>query len=166
MKPSGNTLRFFLPCLALCASFALAAELSTTAPLSTTPALNTGGGDALPADLAFPLTVFAEVDGSFTLAWELAEGPARYYLYRKSLHVAKTDGTVLALTLPEGEVISDEFFGESEVYFERLLARIPASALNATPGSTVELQLDYQGCVENVLCYPPQHKTLTLQIPE
>jgi thiol:disulfide interchange protein DsbD len=165
-----------LPCLALIAAVvafttvAIGADLPlATAPQSAAaPALNTNtglsnSGGVVPADIAFSLNAFPETDGSITLAWEF---PPRYYLYRKSLTAQTSDGTPLEMELPAGELVSDEFFGESEVYFERLLARIPASTLNGVPGASVELQLGYQGCLQDTLCYPAQIKTVTVQLPE
>jgi thiol:disulfide interchange protein len=147
-----------------------AAELSTANPLPTNP-LATGsstltrasGGGALPADEAFALNSVVEADGDVILVWEM---PPSYYLYRKSLKLAHADDDLLpALELPEGTQVSDEFFGASEVYFERLLARLPAGTLQAAPGETVELELAYQGCRDNVYCYPPQYTTVSITLP-
>jgi thiol:disulfide interchange protein len=172
MRPSTKHSSRTVLCLALVASLAMTASGADspliTAPQSAPATLNTNNelsssGDVVPADLAFSLNAFPETDGSITLAWEF---PPRYYLYRKSLTAQTSDGTTLQLELPKGEIVSDEFFGESEVYFERLLARIPAFALKAAPGSTLELQLGYQGCLQDTLCYPAQIKTATVQLPE
>jgi thiol:disulfide interchange protein DsbD len=109
------------------------------------------------------VVAFPEVDGSIALSWELVPN---VYLYRKSLAVENAfDGKPFALDLPDGEAISDEFFGASEVYFERLLAHIPAAALDAAPGSTLELNLTYQGCLKDLYCYPPAQKTVKVMLP-
>jgi thiol:disulfide interchange protein DsbD len=161
MRPSVIT-RSFLLYLTLAATVAGGADLPTTSTLNTTATLN-NSSEVVPADIAFTLNAFVEADGNIALVWEF---PQRYYLYRKSLTAQKADGTSLNLELPDGALVSDEFFGESEVYFERLLARIPAATLNAADGSTLELQLGYQGCVQDTLCYPPQVKVVILQLPE
>jgi thiol:disulfide interchange protein DsbD len=160
----------FISCCALAATLAQGADLPPLASTaqSGTPGLSTNSGlnntsDVIPADIAFKLNAFAESNGDITLAWEF---PPRYYLYRKSLTAQQADGTPLALELPEGETISDEFFGESAVYFDGLVARIAASALNALAGSSVELQLAYQGCVRETICYPAQTRTVTVQMPD
>ena len=137
---------------------AQAAEL-ITAPALTPPLAS----QAKPADEAFALTTAVEADGDLMLVWEIQ--PA-FYLYRKSLKLEHAGVDLLpALELPEAEQVTDEFFGESEVYFERLLARLPAAALNATAGTTLELQLTYQGCLEDIYCYPPQYKTVSVSLP-
>lgn len=142
-----------------------AAELSTTNPLNTGTSTLTrsGGGGALPADEAFALNTVVEADGDVILVWEM---PPSYYLYRKSLQLAQDGRDLLpALELPDGAHVTDEFFGDSEVYFERLLARLPAGSLDAAAGDTVELQLTYQGCRDNVYCYPPQHTLVSVMLP-
>ncbi|MGV3593161.1 MAG: protein-disulfide reductase DsbD domain-containing protein [Gammaproteobacteria bacterium] len=142
-----------------------AAELSTGTSLDTGPAAlpRASAGGALPADEAFALNTVVEADGDIMLVWEM---PPTYYLYRKSLRIEQEGRDLLpALELPDGMHVTDEFFGESEVYFERLLARLPADALEAEPGATLELQLSYQGCREDVYCYPPQQKLVSITLP-
>lgn len=151
--------------LAGLAAHAHAAELSTGTSLDTRPAAlpRASAGGALPADEAFALNTVVEADGDVILVWEM---PPSYYLYRKSLRIEQAERDLLpALELPEGTHVTDEFFGESEVYFERLLARLPAAALDAEPGATLELQLSYQGCREDVYCYPPQQKLISVTLP-
>lgn len=153
------------------AVIAHAAELSTSSPIATSNPLATGsdalarasGSGALPATEAFALNTVVEADGDVILVWEM---PPSYYLYRKSLQLAQAERDLLpALELPEGTHVSDEFFGESEVYFERLLARLPAGNLDAAAGETVELELVYQGCRDKVYCYPPQHTLVSVTLP-
>jgi thioredoxin:protein disulfide reductase len=141
---------------------ARAAEpLMSTAPR---PALTQDpSGGVTPVDQAFAFSTVVEADGDLILMWEM---PPAFYLYRKSLKLERDGADLLpTLELPEGTLVTDEFFGESEVYFERLLARLPAAALNAAPGTTIDLQLSYQGCLEDIYCYPPQYKTVNVALP-
>jgi thiol:disulfide interchange protein DsbD len=130
-----------------------------------TPALRSSNStaDILPADVAFRLQVIPQADSSLMLMWEM---PERFYLYRKSLQVETADGRVLELELPAATPITDEFFGETEVYFDRLLARIPAQRLQAAKGAKLELLLGYQGCAQDLYCYPPQQKAVNLTLPD
>ncbi|HEY0961936.1 MAG TPA: protein-disulfide reductase DsbD N-terminal domain-containing protein [Pseudomonadales bacterium] len=161
MRASVAVLASFLTGLA---GVAHAAELATGTLLDSGPSLTrASGGGALPADEAFALSTVVEADGDVILLWEM---PPSYYLYRKSLQLAHGDHDLLpALELPDGTQVSDEFFGESEVYFERLLARLPADAVDAAAGATLDLQLSYQGCREDVYCYPPQQKVVSVTLP-
>lgn len=165
--PGFNALPTLLPALLLVAGSGCvhAADLPPSGSLlNASPALQAQGQTSLPsADAAFPLTAQVETDGSITLLWTLAP---RFYLYQKSLSVTQADGTELPLELPAATHLTDEFFGDVAVYFDRLLARVPAAALNAPPGASLELQLGYQGCAQDQYCYPPQAKTLSLQLPD
>ncbi|MGK0547802.1 protein-disulfide reductase DsbD [Halomonas cupida] len=105
----------------------------------------------LPADEAFQPSAITQ-DGQLHLRWEIADG---YYLYRKRLEIETPEGTQLPVTLPDGESITDEYFGESEVYHDVLNATV-------TPGEAQYLSLSWQGCAEEGLCYAPQRADLRL----
>jgi len=174
MSLLARQLSLSLFCAALAAAPAWSADLplppppqpklpELAAPTLSTPQRLESASDVIPADVAFHVVAFPEVDGSIALSWELVPN---VYLYRKSLAAENAfDGAALALDLPPGETISDEFFGESEVYFERLIARIPAGTLKAAAGATVELNLSYQGCLKDTYCYPPAQKVVKVTLP-
>ena len=141
------------------------------APFGGTPQAATSlVPDVLPAAQAFALNAFVEADTHVALLWEMPDG---YYLYRKSLQLELPDGSSIdTYTVPEGDTVEDEFFGASEVYFERLLLRLPLSAIpadaigpTADGGRQIDLLVSYQGCAQDKYCYPPQHVPLTLALP-
>lgn len=107
----------------------------------------------------------AEFTDPFTLKaeWIIAEG---YYLYRDKLGLS-SNSELIALTSPElpaGKTKYDEYFGESQVFYEVVTARVPFS--RASPvGDTIELEARYQGCAEDGICYPPITKTISLDLP-
>ena len=124
-------------------------------PFQTSP-LN----QALPADQAFALSALVELPDSLVLMWEIRDG---YYLYRKSLSFEES-GTQDRLgepVIPPGIDISDEFFGDVEVFYDRLLVRLP---LGDAAGE-VDLSVSYQGCAEIGYCYPMQYKQISVEIP-
>jgi len=117
----------------------------------------------LPEEQAFALSTFIEAPGTVVLLWEIKEG---YYLYQKSISVADKEGHVYSLPeLPTGKVIEDEFFGEVEVYFDRLLIRFPLATLTME-NKTANFILQYQGCAKDRYCYPLQMTPITLTVPE
>jgi thiol:disulfide interchange protein DsbD len=162
-----------LPLLVLYATAPAVAQLQTSPAIGAPPGASTSivEGVMLPTD-AFALSAFVEADGYVALLWELP--PEGYYLYRKSLALSLSDGTELTeFEIPAGRIVEDEFFGESEVYYERLLLRvplstIPATAITSSANGARELQLlvAYQGCAEDKYCYPPQYTELAVEIPE
>ncbi|MBL1375992.1 protein-disulfide reductase DsbD domain-containing protein [Zobellella iuensis] len=79
-----------------------------------------------------------------------------YYLYRHSISVTPVQATFGDWLLPEGRPYEDEYFGQSQVYYQQLQLRIPLEQLQS--GGRAELR--YQGCTAG-LCYPPER----LEIP-
>jgi thiol:disulfide interchange protein DsbD len=117
----------------------------------------------LPADEAFALSTFIEAPDTVVLLWEIKDN---YYLYRESLSVTAGDGTQIPLgELPVAEMITDEFFGDTDVYFGRLLHRIPLAAFPGD-GNEVAFTLTYQGCAKDKYCYPMQIKEFVLTLPK
>ncbi|SHE78398.1 thiol:disulfide interchange protein DsbD [Modicisalibacter ilicicola DSM 19980] len=109
------------------------------------------GQDFLPVDKAFKLHAEKQ-EGEVVLRWEIAPG---YYLYRKRLGIEGEPSAIAPFSLREGEVITDEYFGESEVYYDELEVRV-------APRQAERLALTWQGCAEDGLCYAPQRDKLDL----
>jgi thiol:disulfide interchange protein DsbD len=123
-----------------------------------------GGSEFLPVDEAFK-PILIPVDGNTVdVTWQVAPG---YYLYKDKISVkALSDNVQLGqLDLPDGKFKFDEFFGESEVYFKDIFARLPFA--RATPEAMeLELEVNYQGCADAGLCYPPTTRVVTTLLPE
>lgn len=91
------------------------------------------------------------------------------YLYRDkiSLSVTAPDGARAAAVrlgsyqLPPGEVMTDEFFGRTEVYRRSVDVLVPIQAGNV-PANEAILSARYQGCAEKgvKICYPPTTRTI------
>ena len=117
-------------------------------------AVNAAKGDVelLPANEAFAFRAEVADDGSIVAHWDIADG---YYMYRDKMSFAITGEGALAgeVALPEGVRQSDALFGEVEVYFSSLSARVPVVA-DGAGGYT--LVATGQGCNLPVgVCYPP-----------
>ena len=127
---------------------------------------NTGGGlreEPLPPDLAFQPTVTVLDPFNIEVRWFIEDG---YYLYRDSIAISAA-GT-LAQTgpavMPPGTPYFDEHFGDTEVFFNDVAAKIPLT--RATPaGGILSLSLEFQGCKEDSICYPPQLVSLDVDLP-
>lgn len=151
----------------LCSFNAYGADFS---PLPASPASLqsnnfglTPGNSALPADSAFALSALIELPDSIVLMWDIREG---YYLYRKSLNFSKIEGDSIENALiPEGQTVSDEFFGEVEVYYDKLLVKIPLESIKPSDQKDIQLQISYQGCAVIGYCYPMQYKIVSVEIP-
>ncbi|MGB5586651.1 MAG: protein-disulfide reductase DsbD [Gammaproteobacteria bacterium] len=117
-------------------------------------------GEFLPPDEAFRLTATPVNQGWVELVWQIAPG---YYLYRHALgfQALGTDESVGMAVIPDGKKKTDEFFGEVETYTDMLSVRLPVSGGG---DGQIQLEVAYQGCAEDGICYPPMKKSLTLDL--
>jgi thiol:disulfide interchange protein DsbD len=97
------------------------------------------------------------------VTWRIADG---YYLYRDSLKVTGSGAAEPGPpAIPAGTPKWDEHFGDVEVFYEE--ARLEVPLARATPAAGVlDLQLGFQGCKENSICYPPGVVAVRLDLPE
>ena len=110
--------------------------------------------------------VFLEVDKAFKMSsltseqdvivrWQIAP---EYYLYKHQLlFTVKTDtddARTIVVSLPNGKHKHDEYFGDVETYYGELEVNVPVSSGN------FEMHVQYQGCADAGLCYPPQKRTI------
>ena len=108
----------------------------------------------LSVDQAFDFD--SEVNGNrVTVSWVVAP---EYYLYQHRFKVVPENALAAEPELPQGESHSDEFFGESIVYRDYVEWSF---TLNPEfSGNTITVQ--YQGCADAGLCYPPTEKQIKL----
>lgn len=126
-----------------------------------------GGQDRLPnVDEAIQVVPDADWDRQQLLvSFSLLD---RVYLYRHRLDFTLRDanGNLLDdfndLELPPGEAKTDEIYGDVNVYFGQLDVRLP---LDSVPLADTELEVHYQGCIEDKLCYPPEVRTFSFSAP-
>ncbi|WP_018994557.1 protein-disulfide reductase DsbD [Thioalkalivibrio sp. ALJ2] len=110
--------------------------------------------DLLEPEEAFAASLEAISQNAVILRFEIAED---YYLYRDQLDVriAEGDGIELGpVNPPEGERHEDEFFGETEIYRDQVEILVPVLR-DADDVSEITLAIDYQGCWDGGVCYPP-----------
>jgi thiol:disulfide interchange protein DsbD len=128
---------------------------------------NVGGNsldDALPADQVFIPDAFA-VDGN-TIGFGIRLLPD-YYVYKSKIAVRSLNDDARAgqLDLPKGKLKTDEWLGEQEVYFDEVFGKVAIA--RATPEAMdLDIELSYQGCKVDGICYLPVSKTLTVSLPE
>lgn len=107
----------------------------------------------LSPEQAFRFSFRELADGKVNLHWSLAPG---YYLYRDRMSIARDDTLPLTVAWPVGESKTDPNFGTVQVYHREVDVEVDADAAGA-------LQLTWQGCAEQGLCYPPQRQTVALR---
>ncbi|MDO5505362.1 MAG: protein-disulfide reductase DsbD family protein [Pseudoxanthomonas suwonensis] len=116
--------------------------------------------DLPPVDQVFVLSASAESRERIALQWRVAPG---YYLYRHRTKAGSPDGSFAdaRLALPAGTPHRDEFFGDVEMYRERLVASVTGRPTR----DRVRLKVEYQGCADIGICYPPQTRVLDVTLP-
>ncbi|MDE0351027.1 MAG: protein-disulfide reductase DsbD family protein [Gammaproteobacteria bacterium] len=114
-----------------------------------------GEPEFLPVDEAFVLTARVTEDGVLEADWRMPDG---YYLYRHQFGFETRDGTTLGTPdVPAGLAKTDEFFGDVEVFYGAATVRV---AVLEPAGDPFEVGIEYQGCADYGLCYPPERKWL------
>ena len=117
-----------------------------------------------PPDEVFFPDLFA-VDGN-TVEVGIRIKPG-FYVYKHRITAKSLSPNAQAgqLDLPKGKSKYDEFFGESQVYYDEVIGRLAVA--RATPEAMeLELEVGYQGCADGGLCYLPQTKVITVSLPE
>ncbi len=95
----------------------------------------------------------AETVGSeVIIKWDIADG---YYMYRDKMKFMADGVDFDEPMFPDGEIHSDEFFGEQVIYRGIITIKVPVESVSATT-PTVNLKVRSQGCADFGLCYPPQ----------
>ena len=103
----------------------------------------------LPVEQAFKLDFDQQGDTLF-VGWDIEPG---YYLYKHKLEFVGKGATITPPSdLPQGDMIEDEFFGRTEVYFDSVSIISKLSDI----GDNASVKVRYQGCAEAGLCYPPE----------
>lgn len=141
---------FYLPLL-LCLSLLLPAQAQQTSVLDS---LLPANDSFLPVEQAFVFDYVQQQD-ELVVSWTIADG---YYLYRDKIKLGGVAVSFSHPTYPASIEIEDEYFGVTNVYYHQLTLRIPLSDIS----EDAEFKLQYMGCAEAGLCYPPVTKVLPL----
>ena len=84
------------------------------------------------------------------------------YLYREKVKISMVNAgghSLGPISVPRGKKKTDEFLGPTEVIYDQLNVSIPIIS-PADAASRFTLSYQYQGCVEDRICYPPITKYL------
>ncbi|MGY8877819.1 MAG: protein-disulfide reductase DsbD [Pseudoalteromonas sp.] len=110
----------------------------------------------LPVDQAFVFD-FDQQGSTLFVGWDIAPD---YYLYKKKIEIIAKGANIQVGDSGSGEIIEDEFFGKTEVFFNS--ASVISKLSNVTEGAVVKVR--YQGCAKAGLCYPPEVISIPLSV--
>jgi len=122
-----------------------------------------GTKDLLTADQAFAVSAKAVSADLIEVSWEITDG---YYLYRNKTSITSqtTDVDLGVPDMPVGKTKHDDFFGDVITYRNQLKISIPVT--NKSSLSSFKVLIKYQGCADIGICYPPQKKILSINLPK
>ncbi|WP_308872889.1 protein-disulfide reductase DsbD [Thiothrix subterranea] len=123
------------------------------------------GDESLTAEQAFALGQPALAGDKLTIQWVIAPD---HYLYKDKFLVKIFDPqgvTVGEPELPSGEVKQDEFFGKIEAVHDLAAIQLPVKRTEAGKAGSFVVELGWQGCAQDVLCYPPELKAFKVDLP-
>ena len=118
--------------------------------------------DPVPIDQAFRLQGFSATADGVDVRFEIRD---KYYLYGHRFGFRPSDGSSATLgevRRPPGTPYHDEYFGDVEIYRGTVDIHVPVQG--AQSGDTLALDVDFQGCWDGGICYPPETRTLNLAL--
>ncbi len=114
--------------------------------------------DLLPIDSAFAFKAKV-VNNEILLTWDIAKD---YYLYKEKIRISADFSNQLgSAKFPKAKTRNDEFFGKIGVYRNHATVVVPVLNDDA---KSILLTVNYQGCADLGVCYPPITKSVTLDI--
>ncbi len=131
--------------------------------LLAAPAFAIDESDILDYGDAFRISARALDDTSVEIRWDIEPN---HYMYRRFLNVdSATPGIAAeAPIVPAGKKYFDELLEEEvETYREQFVITVPVRVTDASVGE-FDLRVRSQGCVENILCYPPTVQMVSVRL--
>ncbi|NOT10617.1 MAG: hypothetical protein HOP23_02075 [Methylococcaceae bacterium] len=117
----------------------------------------------LPPEQAFQFAAKATKADLLTLSWDIADG---YHLYRDKIRVFSLTPGIIAgkPAFPASHTKHDEFFGDVEIFRNRLAVDIPLQRQDSKQ-KALTLEVRFQGCSDAGVCYLPIQQTLSFNLP-
>ena len=148
---------FLLLWLVVCAPAFANFSLDRPAPTLSGASVD-NSADFLPVRQAFRLSLLEQTPEALKLRFVIADG---YYLYEDRFAF---DITPKALAngparLPQGIEKHDQYFGDVLVHRGIIDIELPIQNPEQAP---LSIAVQYQGCADKGLCYPPENETLDL----
>ncbi|NTW51607.1 MAG: protein-disulfide reductase DsbD [Chlorobiaceae bacterium] len=115
-------------------------------------------GEFLDPEQAFKVSAKLTGNNSIAVNWQIAKG---YKLYRDQIKVGVESGNakLKAPVMPAGITIVDPSTNEKVlIYHDRLALNVPIEKASGP----FKLNVEYQGCAEDGLCYPPMKRVFAI----
>lgn len=121
-----------------------------------------GGGTSVPASEAFRFEVIALSDTALSARFTLSPN---IYLYKDQVQFSTfTQGIKFASPeFPQAVKKDDPEFGLVDVYYDVVEITVPYS--RSVELSKVDIEAAFQGCEDGKICYPPESRLVTVDLP-
>jgi thiol:disulfide interchange protein DsbD len=116
-----------------------------------------GINDPASVDIAFKFDAFKVDENTIKATWKIRDG---YYMYHDKFNFAVDGADFGKIIFPEGEPKKDDFFGDITIHKKQLVIDLPLKNIS----ESIDLTVNYQGCWEGGVCYPPVEKKTTIQM--
>jgi len=107
---------------------------------------------------AFPLSVVVIDDQTLVISWLIKEN---YYLYKDKMSFVADGAKIENINFPEAKLKQDEFFGQVRVYEKPIEILVTLSEIQ---NDELLLNVEYQGCWNGGVCYPPQNDLIRISL--
>lgn len=121
----------------------------------------------LDPDKAFKATISVRSPQTLVAHFKIAPG---YYLYRNQMDFklvgnlpSAANVKIANVSMPQGEMKNDPNFGDVEVYHQSFPVVITLERLTKA-AQQISVEVNYQGCSEKGLCYPPITKRINVML--
>jgi thiol:disulfide interchange protein DsbD len=118
-----------------------------------------GINDPASVDIAFKFDAFKVDENTIKATWKIRDG---YYMYHDKFNFSVDGADFGKIIFPEGEPKKDDFFGDIFVHKKQLVIDLPLKNVS----DKIDLTVNYQGCWEGGVCYPPVEKKTTIQMAD
>lgn len=162
MKPPYTRLLLLFFCILLCTPVLAQTSISERLDKLRGMASNSTEQEFLHPDQAFIMSATVDGPDQVTAQFQIAKG---YYLYHDQFkfEVIAGEATVdtARVVIPPGKIKEDPSFGKVEINTGDVNITVPLLRKRQDETS-ITLQIAYQGCKDESLCYPPIKKTVPL----
>ncbi|UQB43196.1 protein-disulfide reductase DsbD [Thiomicrospira microaerophila] len=156
--PQTKKVNISLPATPASSSLPSLGNVNSLQELNALLAASTGfDSGLLDVDAAFAFSSRQNGQGELIAEWTIADG---YYLYRDKIKARIIEGQAQLgeIETPAGKQKDDPIFGSVEVYYQQAQATL---AIHNVTGP-VKVEIEYQGCADVGVCYPPERKTVSI----
>ena len=113
--------------------------------------------DIISIDEAFKLNLIKIDDSNIKIKWLIVKD---YYLYKDKIFIAADGATIEQITHPKSKIKNDIFFGDVDIYDKSFDSIVSLKDINK---DNIQLEISYQGCWDQGVCFPPQSKQYNIE---